>query len=74
MEKSYSVMEILKSPIQIIFLFAAVFTLGGLIPFTKRVYDFIQVAGGEKKPKDYEFPGLADFWMTVVSGLIFTPA
>ena len=71
-EKSYTVREILKSPIQVVFLIAGIITVSGLYPFTKGIYDFRQEAQA-KKPEDYEFPKMTDFWMTIVAACISMP-
>lgn len=37
---NYSIMKILKSPIQVIFMIAAIFTVGMLVPFTMAGYRY----------------------------------
>lgn len=71
-EKHYSVMEILQSPIQLLFAIIAIFTALGIVPFTKAGYDFI-IKARNNKPQGYEFPEFKDFWITGVAALVFAP-
>mmetsp|Transcript_27664 Transcript_27664/g.41948 ORF Transcript_27664/g.41948 Transcript_27664/m.41948 type:complete len:327 (-) Transcript_27664:120-1100(-) len=69
-EKNFSVIEILKDPIQVAFLLFAAFTLGMLIPFTKAGYDFAEKSKANK-PTDYSWPELSDLYLTVLASVGF---
>ena len=53
-----------------IFLLVATFTSIIFIPFMIACVSFVRKAQ-TKRPPNYEFPSLLDFWMTIASGLLF---
>ena len=69
-KKGYRLTDLLSDPVQFVFLLFAVFTLAMLIPFTYAGYIFT-VNSTRDAPKNYDFPGLNDFWITGVSSIVF---
>ena len=50
-----SIMKILQSPIQMVFLIGTILTVGMLVPFTQAGYRFANDSL-RKKPEGYEWP------------------
>ena len=68
-EKDYSINEILKHPIQIVFFTAIIIVILMLVPFTYSGYKFIEVAK-EDKPEGYEWPSFWDMKLMIISAIV----
>jgi len=69
-QKITGIQKYLQTTPQIFFSIFIVFTLCGLVPFTKGVYDHLQI-NKARAPPDYEFPKIADFWISIVAAMGF---
>lgn len=62
--------DLIKNPVQFIFLLFAIFTIIILVPFGLEGYIFT-VKWRQNTPKNYEFPLISDFWITGVASVVF---
>ena len=53
--------DLIKNPMNLVFVALAGFTIGGFFPFTKGGYDFMVISTrSDKMPKGYKFPNVKD--------------
>ena len=70
MEKNMGLMELLSSPMNILFAVFTTFTVGMMVPFTKACYD-CAMEKTAKKPEGYEFPKFSDMKLMAISSIGF---
>ena len=69
-EKNMGLLELLSSPMNILFAVFTTFTVGMMIPFTRACYACASLHTA-KKPEGYDFPALSDMKLMAISSVGF---
>jgi hypothetical protein len=65
-----SIMKILQSPVQVVFMIGSIFILACFVPFTQACIRHI-LKVKKNKPEGYEWPEVQDLYITLVAAVIF---